>query len=86
MEPQSDGSSSFKPLHTPMALTSTAYYQHCVWILAQAARVLGEDDDAERYGALAGAIKEAFNREFLDAVSSQYGVRKPDGERGGAAP
>ena len=73
MEPQTDGSSSFKPLHTPMALTSTAYYQHCVGILAQAARVLGEEDDAEGYGALAGAIKEAFNREFLDAESNQYG-------------
>ena len=40
MEPQADGSSSFKPLHTPMPLTSTAYYQHCVWILAQAAHRL----------------------------------------------
>ncbi len=73
MEPQTDGSSSFKPLHTPMTLTSTAYYQHCVWVLAQAARVLGEEDDAVRYGALAGAIKEAFNREFMDAESNQYG-------------
>ena len=73
MEPQADGGSSFKPLHTPMALTSTAYYQHCVWILGQAARVLGEADDAERYSALAGAIREAFNREFLDEEASQYG-------------
>lgn len=73
MEPQADGSSSFKPLHTPMALTSTAYHQHCVSILAQAARVLGEEDDAERFGALAGAIREAFNREFLDEETSQYG-------------
>ena len=46
MEPQADGTSSFKPLHTPMALTSTAYYKHCVWILAQAARVLGEEEEA----------------------------------------
>lgn len=73
MEPQADGSSSFKPLHTPMALTSTAYHQHCVSILAQAARVLGEEDDAEQYSALAGAIREAFNREFLDEEANQYG-------------
>ena len=73
MEPQADGSTSFKPLHTPMPLTSTAYYQHCVWILAQAARVLDEVEDAPRYGALAGEIKEAFNREFLDRESNQYG-------------
>ena len=73
MEPQADGSSSFKPLHTSMPLTSTAYYQHCVWIIAQAARVLGEEEDARRYGALAEEIKEAFNREFLDRESNQYG-------------
>ena len=73
MEPQADGSSSFKPLHTPMPLTSTAYFQHCVWILAQAARVLGEGEDARRYDALAGEIKEAFNREFLDETTNQYG-------------
>ena len=73
MEPQADGSTSFRPLHTPMPLTSTAYYQHCVWILAQAARVLDEVEDAQGYGALAGEIKEAFNREFLDRESNQYG-------------
>lgn len=73
MEPQADGTSSFKPLHTPMALTSTAYYQHCVGIVAQAARVLGEEDEAARYSALAGAIREAFNREFLDEATNQYG-------------
>ena len=66
MEPQADGSSSFKPLHTPMPLTSTAYYQHCVWILAQAARVLGEEEDAQSYGALDGEIRNAFNREFSE--------------------
>ena len=73
MEPQADGSSSFKPLHTPMPLTSTAYYQHCVWILAQAARVLGEEEDAQSYGALAGEIRNAFNREFLNEETNQYG-------------
>ncbi|MXZ20744.1 MAG: Bacterial alpha-L-rhamnosidase [Caldilineaceae bacterium SB0665_bin_25] len=73
MEPQADGTSSFKPLHTPMPLTSTAYYQHCVWILAQAARVLGEEKEARRYCALAGEIREAFNREFLDEETNQYG-------------
>ncbi|MDE0337854.1 MAG: family 78 glycoside hydrolase catalytic domain [Caldilineaceae bacterium] len=73
MEPQADGTSSFKPLHTPMPLTSTAYYQHCVWILAQAARVLGMEEEARRYGKLTEEIREAFNREFLDEESNQYG-------------
>ncbi len=73
MEPQADGTSSFKPLHTPMPLTSTAYYRHCVWILAQAARVLEEEEDAMWYGALAWEIREAFNREFLDKETNQYG-------------
>ena len=44
-----------------------------MWILAQAARVLGEGEDAQQYAALAGEIKEAFNREFLDEETNQYG-------------
>ena len=73
MEPQADGSTSFRPLHTPMPLTSTAYYQFCVWILAQTAQILGKDGDAKQYGALAEAIKDAFNREFLDTGANRYG-------------
>lgn len=74
MEPQPDGATSFAPVHTPMPLTSTAYYQFSVWVLARAAQILGKPEDAGRYGALAEAIKTAFNHEFLDTTTNQYGT------------
>ena len=50
MEPRADGSSSFAPERTPVALTSTAYYYFDVWMLARAAEILGKKDDAAHYG------------------------------------
>jgi alpha-L-rhamnosidase len=72
MEPQDNGYSRALPIHTPAALTSTAYYYYDSWILSQLAAVLGKADDAKRYSVLAQNIKEAFNREFFDKVSNQY--------------
>jgi alpha-L-rhamnosidase len=74
MEPQPDGSCSFCPLHTPVALTSTAHFYHDTRIVAQAAEILGKDEDAKRYSSLAERIKEAFNQEFLDEATNQYGT------------
>ena len=72
MEPQPDGTSSFAPLHTPVGLTSTAYYYRDVGILAQAAGVLGDSDRAERYSRLASDIRTAFNERYFDAESDSY--------------
>ena len=72
MEPRADGSSSFAPERTPVALTSTAYYYFDVWMLARAAEILGKKDDAAHYGELAAKIRDAFNREFLDEATNQY--------------
>jgi alpha-L-rhamnosidase len=73
MEPQADGTSSSGPKRTSPDVTSTAYYYFDTWILAQAARILGNTDDARRYSALAERIKVASNREFLDRATNQYG-------------
>ena len=73
MEPRDDGTSSFAPTRTPPALTGTAYYHRCAWILSQAARILGRAQDAEQYLTLANEIKDAFNREFLNGETNQYG-------------
>lgn len=73
MEPQPDGSSSDRPRHTPVPLTSTAYYYFDSWILARAAEILGKREDASCYAKLAQEIKDAFNREFLDETTNQYG-------------
>ena len=72
MEPQQDGSTSSRPRHTPPALTSTAYYHFDARVAARAAAIVGRNEEARRYGALAAEIKAAFNRRFLDPESSQY--------------
>lgn len=74
MEPQDYGYSSPRPLHTPIPLTSTAYYYYDTWILSQVAEILGKADDTKRYSELARSIKEAFNLEFFDKGSNQYGT------------
>ena len=72
MEPQQDGSTSSSPRHTPPALTSTAYYHFDARVAARAAAIVGRNEEARRYGALAAEIKAAFNRRFLDPESNQY--------------
>ncbi len=72
MEPQADGTTSHRPLHTPPALTSTAYYYLDACIAARAAGILGKSGDGKEYSALAAKIKEAFNREFLHGDTFQY--------------
>jgi alpha-L-rhamnosidase len=72
MEPRSDGTSTFRPEHTPDALCATAYYYYSAWILAQVARILGRDEDADKYADLVEQIKDAFNARFYDPETSQY--------------
>ena len=72
MEPGPDGKSNFEPQRTPPELTSTAYYYFDTWILAQAAKITGRDNDYKHYSALAEKIKEAFNREFFNKETNQY--------------
>jgi alpha-L-rhamnosidase len=50
---------------TPTELLATAYYALSTGILAQTADVLGYEDDAAEYTALASRIKEAFRNEFV---------------------
>ena len=73
MEPQADGVSAWRPRHTPVALTSTAYYFRDARIVADSAAVLGKQEDAARYRALAEAIAAAFNGRFLDPATGRYG-------------
>lgn len=46
-------------------VVATAYYARSTRLLAEAARVLGYHDDAERYGGLALDIEAAFNRAYV---------------------
>ena len=74
MEPQPEGFSWGTSNHTPHPLTSTAYHYYNTWILARAAGILDKSEDARHYTDLAEAIKDAFNREFFDETTNQYGT------------
>ncbi len=54
-------------------LTNTFVYHRNVRLLAQVARILGEDADAVRYEQLADNIQTAFNDRFLHTETNQYG-------------
>jgi len=50
----------------------TAFYYYDTLIVAKTARVLGKQQDAEKYTALAKQIKAAFNRTFYDREKRLY--------------
>ena len=50
--------------YTPLACTSTAWWFEAVRIAAEEARILGRDDDAARFGALAEKTRKAARRAF----------------------
>ncbi|MBT2440238.1 glycoside hydrolase family 78 protein [Streptomyces sp. ISL-36] len=49
---------------TSSQLVATAFFAHSARLLSRTAEVLGEKDDAERYHALAGAVRHAFRARF----------------------
>ncbi|WP_016957718.1 alpha-L-rhamnosidase [Catenovulum agarivorans] len=51
---------------TPQNLISTAYYARVLDYISRAAKVLGNEDDAQGYAAKFSEIKIAFRREFYD--------------------
>lgn len=55
-------------------LVASAYYAHSCELLAEAARVLGKEEDARMYDELAGAIRSAYAAQFIRAD----GRIKPD--------
>jgi alpha-L-rhamnosidase len=58
---------------TPGDITSTAYYYGDIRVLAQAAKLAGDEAQAAKYSQLAGKVKEQFNRKFFHADSESYG-------------
>jgi len=58
---------------TPQGLTGTAIYYYDINILAEAAKLLGKEQDSKMFAALAGQVHDAFNKKFFDQVTKQYG-------------
>ncbi len=57
-----------------VALTSTAFYYHCVNMLARFARILGGDKDLQLYSELALQIKGAFTDKFLKKETGEFDI------------
>ena len=62
------------PKRTPKPLTSTAFFYDTARIVAQAAMVLGNKEDAQAFTTLAQEIKDAFNKAFYDEKLGGYGA------------
>jgi alpha-L-rhamnosidase len=58
---------------SPVELSSTSYYHIVVTILAKTSRLLGEDQKARKYFALAEKIKKAFNQKYYHTATGLYG-------------
>jgi alpha-L-rhamnosidase len=57
---------------TPLGVTATATYYQDLRVVEKASRLLGHVAEADRYGALAQRVREAFNRTFFDPKTGQY--------------
>lgn len=58
---------------TPKEVISTAYFAYSTALVAKMARLLGKDDNAEKYEKLFAEIREAFNKRFVDADGRIHG-------------
>lgn len=58
----------------PVELTSSIYYFTDASILANVARLLGRQADADRYVALAATIRDAINAKYLNGAAGTYGT------------
>ena len=57
---------------TPVEVTSTAYYYRDARLVGLLAAQMGNEEDAQKYNALAAQIKIAFNRRFYHPETAAY--------------
>jgi hypothetical protein len=57
---------------TSLGVTATAVYYQDVKIMEESARILGRQGDTKKYGDLAAAIRDAFNRTFFHPETASY--------------
>ncbi|AWW30574.1 hydrolase [Echinicola strongylocentroti] len=60
--------------NSPIALSATSHYYFGVKLLKKAALMLQRGEDYRQYSRLEEAVKEAFNKEFFDPETNQYGT------------
>jgi alpha-L-rhamnosidase len=65
LRPGETGGRAVRNMVRPPAAVATAYFAHSTGVLAQAASVLGRQDDADRYQRMASEIREAWRFSFV---------------------
>ena len=60
--------------NSPIALSATSHYYYGAHLLAKAAKLLNKTDDITKYETLTSDIKKAFNTEFFNTETKQYGT------------
>lgn len=60
--------------NTPVPLVATAHYYMDICYIAKAAAMVGNEYDRIYYTELAKEVKEAFNKEFFNQSTGQYGT------------
>jgi len=60
--------------NSPIALSATSHYFYGASLVAKAAKLLKKTEDIAKYETLASDIKTAFNNEFFNHETKQYGT------------
>lgn len=58
--------------NSPVEVSATAHYYYAAHLVAEAAKMLGEKSDENKYRILANHIRNAFNSKFFDPDTKQY--------------
>ncbi len=60
--------------NTPVPLSASTHYYMVIDYLVQAAEIMDKSDDYDYYSTLREQVKNAFNKEFFDENTRQYGT------------
>nr|WP_244534315.1 glycoside hydrolase family 78 protein [Flavobacterium fluvii] len=60
--------------NSPIALSATSHYFYGASLLAKASKLLNKTEDIAKYEKLTSDIKNAFNKEFFNKETKQYGT------------
>ncbi|PWB26232.1 glycoside hydrolase family 78 protein [Flavobacterium sp. HTF] len=60
--------------NSPIALSATSHFYYGASLVAKASKLLNKKEDIEKYETLASEIKKAFNKEFFNTETRQYGT------------
>ena len=58
--------------NTPVGLVASAHYYQDLLYLVKSAKLIGREDDAERYSMIADRVLAAFNEKYFDSTSCKY--------------